>query len=593
MGISVNTLSKTGVGAALIVAMYLLFSGFAFADTAPTITTNVRNNADLNTVITSANIGASVRNVAKVASSTGPTPQGSVNFNVYSNTACSGSPTTTESSINLVNGAATSSAYVMGAGGLSFKVHYNHDANNVDADSPCASVSATSNTSAITTTLSTTSPSVLVGSNINNTATLTGVTANAGGNVKYSVFSDNACQTPFAGAGIKSVTNGVALASDNVLFNTPGTYYWQAVYSGDANNSAATSTCTGASLSVLANPFVKNNPTLAITLSTTSSVLLNSSIFGSSVLGGATANATGSVKYTVYSNNTCSTLWADAGTQAVTDGIVPNAAPVLFNVAGTYYWQAAYTGDANNNPATSSCTSGLLTVLTGPGTPPPAAGTFSGTVYNDKNQNDIRDAGEGGLAGFTVNLYSSPNFNNGKYDPVYKTTVTDANGNYSFTGLANGTYSVEQLLKDGWRQTTNDFASVTITNGVGVSGLNFGDVAKKDAGKNCKVGQSNVKGKWWKQFGKHKKDCRTEYNNNANNHGNHGNNNNGNNGNGNNNGNNNGNTGNNNGATSTGLWIFRSVKDLGNGLFLGVFVGKDGKGTSSLPIWNYFNNGNH
>ena len=35
-----------------------------------------------------------------------------------------------------------------------------------------------------------------------------------------------------------------------------------------------------------------------------------------------------------------------------TAGAVPNSATVTFNTAGTYYWQAVYSGDANNNGAT-------------------------------------------------------------------------------------------------------------------------------------------------------------------------------------------------------------------------------------------------
>ena len=39
-----------------------------------------------------------------------------------------------------------------------------------------------------------------------------------------------------------------------------------------------------------------------------------------------------------------------------TSGNVPNSSTVTFNTAGTYYWQAVYSGDANNNGASSPCT---------------------------------------------------------------------------------------------------------------------------------------------------------------------------------------------------------------------------------------------
>ena len=39
-----------------------------------------------------------------------------------------------------------------------------------------------------------------------------------------------------------------------------------------------------------------------------------------------------------------------------TSGTVPNSSTVTFNNAGTFYWQAVYSGDANNNGASSPCT---------------------------------------------------------------------------------------------------------------------------------------------------------------------------------------------------------------------------------------------
>jgi uncharacterized repeat protein (TIGR01451 family) len=57
-------------------------------------------------------------------------------------------------------------------------------------------------------------------------------------------------------------------------------------------------------------------------------------------------------------------VFADAGSKAVTNGVVPASNAVTFPDAGTYYWQAAYGGDAANAPATSACTDEVLTVTT-------------------------------------------------------------------------------------------------------------------------------------------------------------------------------------------------------------------------------------
>jgi large repetitive protein len=59
------------------------------------------------------------------------------------------------------------------------------------------------------------------------------------------------------------------------------------------------------------------------------------------------------------------------------------------------------------------------------------------TVYRDWNGNGVQDATDGGLPGVTVQLYAS----NGT--TLLASQVTDANGNYLFTGLGAGTYVVK------------------------------------------------------------------------------------------------------------------------------------------------------
>lgn len=494
MQLRISKSSIAALGAMAVLAMFFVMSTFAHAEAAPNVINQIQNSS--NSPVSSALVGTSVHDVVQIASSTASTtPQGTVDFAVYANTTCSGSPSSSQNGVALVNGFATSSSSLVTASGLSYKVHYSGDVNNIATDSTCASVTAMSNTSAISTTLSTTS--ILVGTSVHQSATLSNVTSSATGTVAYTVYSNSSCTTPVQGAGVRTVSNGVVADSDNSTFNTPGTYYWQAVYSGDQNNSSATSTCANGILTVAAaQTQTKNSPTLSTTLSSTS-IQVGTSVTDSSVLSGATSNATGTVTYKVFSNNSCTTLWANAGSQTVTNGVVPASAPVLFNIAGTFYWQATYSGDQHNNAATSSCANEVLTVSAIGTTPPPVSTTtnsISGQVYNDLNKNGHKDAGETGLAGFKINLYNSANFNGGTYDPVYKTTTTDANGNYAFNSLTDGTYSVEQLKKTGWKQNSDDYPSVAVSGGVGKSAIDFADVVKK----NKNDGKDN---------GKHKRDC--------------------------------------------------------------------------------------
>jgi hypothetical protein len=97
-------------------------------------------------------------------------------------------------------------------------------------------------------------------------------------------------------------------------------------------------------------------PSIATTLSA-ETIEVGGTVHDSAALSGATSDAGGTVTYTVYTNNTCTQGAQSAGTKTVTNGVVPDSDPVTFNTVGDFYWQAVYSGDANNKPAISVCTS--------------------------------------------------------------------------------------------------------------------------------------------------------------------------------------------------------------------------------------------
>ena len=78
------------------------------------------------------------------------------------------------------------------------------------------------------------------------------------------------------------------------------------------------------------------------------------------VLTGTEATtATGTVTYDVFTNSTCTALALSGAAQTITTpGSLPASAAVTFTTPGTYYWQASYSGDANNAPTTSTCGTG-------------------------------------------------------------------------------------------------------------------------------------------------------------------------------------------------------------------------------------------
>src|SRR4029079_14254327 len=184
-----------------------------------------------------------------------------------------------------------------------------------------------------------------IGTSVHDSATLSGVTANAGGTISYAIYSNSTCTTLVADVTPtpNTVTNGVAPDSDSHQFNSAGTFYWQAPYSGDANTTGpVSSTCTSETLVV--SP---NTPSVSTTLSNLGPIAIGTSVHDSATLSGVTANAGGTISYAIYSNSTCTTLVADVTPtpNTVTNGVAPDSDSHQFNSAGTFYWQATYSGD--------------------------------------------------------------------------------------------------------------------------------------------------------------------------------------------------------------------------------------------------------
>jgi hypothetical protein len=139
-----------------------------------------------------------------------------------------------------------------------------------------------------------------------------------------------------------TVTNGVVPDSNSLQFNSVGTFYWQASYSGDANNDPAKSVCTSETLvvgkaasSIATDQFIYPNDT-------------------STVSETVTGNTTGDVKFRLFDN--LANCQNDDGTDDA-----------------TVYWTASYSGDAQHNGRNSNCVENTAVDFTndpGPGTAP-------------------------------------------------------------------------------------------------------------------------------------------------------------------------------------------------------------------------------
>ena len=206
--------------------------------------------------------------------------------------------------------------------------------------------------------------SVVQGTPVTDAATLSGAGApTATGPVSFNVYSDAGCTALAAAAGTAKMAAGVSGPSTAISTLPPGKYFWQAHYSGNLQNQAATSACGTEVLTVL-------TPTVTTTIQTGAGVSGSSLTVpaGTSVSDRATITGTqaksagGTVTYTLFKDKKCTVPVGKPSTGAVLAGVAGPSAAVKPAV-GTYYWIASYSGDAVlNGPSASACGKEVLVV---------------------------------------------------------------------------------------------------------------------------------------------------------------------------------------------------------------------------------------
>ena len=116
----------------------------------------------------------------------------------------------------------------------------------------------------------------------------------------------------------------------------------------------------------------------------------------------------------------------------------------------------------------SSCKYDAFKVKTGAGK---VQSVLSGAKYLDLNKNGQRDAGETGLASWTIHITGT--------DGTDTTVLTDANGDWSYTTGAHNpssgttTYTVVEVQKAGYAQTGNSVDQSLSAGGASASLANF------------------------------------------------------------------------------------------------------------------------
>ena len=268
------------------------------------------------------------------------------------------------------------------AGTYQWTASYSGDSNNTAVNSPAGAAPEIAQASPTLTTMPGSAVALAAGAMLTDTATLTGG-FNASGTITFTLVDPNGhtVDTETAsvnGNGTYGTPAGYALPATGAA---PGTYQWNASYSGDTYNTAVSHTNDAAEQVTvsLASPALTTTASSDLTLTTTAPTLSDSAVLA----GGY--NPTGKIVFTLSGPNGLSYTQSDtvAGNGTYTAG---GTLPTTGAVTGIYTWSAAYDGDVDNNPftETGSAANGEQTVVSPAGptltAAPPAASITLGAA---------------------------------------------------------------------------------------------------------------------------------------------------------------------------------------------------------------------
>ena len=147
------------------------------------------------------------------------------------------------------------------------------------------------------------------------------------------------------GNGTYTTPTGFTLPTTGTV---TGTYQWNAVYSGDANNSSVSdNNATKEQVTVsAAHPTLSTNPSpTSVTLGTTSVTLKDTAVLQNGF------NPTGTITFTLVApgGGTVDTVAVSVNGNGIYTTPTGFTLPNTGSVTGTYQWNASYSGSVNNN----------------------------------------------------------------------------------------------------------------------------------------------------------------------------------------------------------------------------------------------------
>jgi uncharacterized repeat protein (TIGR01451 family) len=309
----------------------------------------------------SVTVGGDISDTATLSGAYSPT--GTITFTLFTDSSCKHA-VDYSSTQDVVDSSATSAPYPTSAAGTYYWIaSYSGDANNDPIAGECGDPGESSVVNPASPDISTSAtPSVTVGGDISDTATVTGGYSPTG-TVTFVLYSDDECSKVVDGAGSTSDLGQDGTAqSDPYTTTAAGTYYWVATYNGDDNNNKASGGC-GDDGEVT----VVDKATPSITTSATGEVSVGADIQDTAALHDAYQPG-GTISFTLFTDSECADQVDYASEKDVVDGGATSD-PYTTAAAGTYYWIASYSGDANNDPVSGSCTDEGETSLVNPATP--------------------------------------------------------------------------------------------------------------------------------------------------------------------------------------------------------------------------------